>query len=262
MNTRQQLLQEHLKQFDGRLINEQALSDSHQFSLKMFVNPKELANPRFEITTQYDITDIQKNYELHYKNITTPPATFTTFFKWMLLKAMYATPFNWRYINRQWYQLNNLPLFIVVRTNDKREQVTSFIYDVTNSSWINFVGKHVAASQNPTPRKGDDSALYHISNQIERLHIPRMTHYRTTVKIFENDLHRPSIVFSDPYPAENRLYLPIYFSISHASLTPKLVEDFLYKLNILASKMPDEVQREYKSFSLPEENLVLNRAKL
>ena len=254
MNIRKIDLSQCIENFDGGIINEKALSSYYQFSLSFFVKPKNIWNFRIETTTGIDITDIENNYKIHYKDKAKTPASFTTFFKWILLKTMHDTPFNWRYLNDQWYKFNNLPLFITIRRNDEEDIISSFIYNVNHTTWEDFVEKNSIASKNFTSARNTefDQILYFISNQIERLHIPRMTSYRTTIKHFENDSHRPSIIFSDPYVSENRKYLPIHFSISHGSLMPKWIEDFIYKLNIFANQTPEKVQASYQSFYQPE----------
>jgi chloramphenicol O-acetyltransferase len=126
-------LQEALTRFDGRRIREKNLNEYHKFTLSLFSNPRLFSNARIECTSQLDITDLYKNYELYYKN--TPDATFVVFLKWILIKTMFGTPFNWRYINQQWYEFDNLPLCVGIRTSDMRSQIHPFLYDVTDNSW-------------------------------------------------------------------------------------------------------------------------------
>lgn len=242
-----------LTRFSGRRIDSKDLSSYRQFSVKFFTVPEQIANPRIEFTLQLDITEIYKNHVNTNDN-----GSFSAFFKWMLLKAMHSTPFNWRYINDQWYEFDNLPLFVAVRTSDEREQTHVFLYDVVSSSFEDFCKKHSLVGKglhSPAEQTEFDSILFLICYQIERLHFPHMTSYRTTIKPLHLDSHRPSIVFSDPYVSEAKRYLPIHFSISHASLMPKLVEDFLMKLTVLANKAPREIEAAY------EESLIKNNFK-
>jgi len=251
MNIRSADLQKLLDRFSGHLIQEPESTPYHRFALRLFTDPKIISNPRIEITAQLDITEIYQNFKDNYRNKSTPPATLTAFIKWLLLKSMHSTPFNWRYINNQWYGFENLPLFIVVRTFDERVLESSFLFDVANSSWEDFSKKHSSINLDINETDEFKNIMYLVSNQIERLHIPRMSSYRTSIKTLDNESHRPSIVVSDPYFSEKRLYLPIHLSISHAPLVPMLVEDFLKKFTILANKTPEEVEAEYKSNPAP-----------
>src|SRR5436190_7315484 len=105
MNIRQPYFNHSMDVFAGSTIDVNTLSNYYKFALGFFVQQKNLANFRIETTTEIDITDIVINYERNYQeqDKTKPQKSFTTFFKWILLKAMHDTPFNWRYLNDKWY---------------------------------------------------------------------------------------------------------------------------------------------------------------
>lgn len=241
-----------LERFDGSLLPESSITPFHRFSLPLFSDPQKISDPRIEFTSQLDFTDAYKNYEREYKSTT--GATFAAYFKWIAIKAMANTPFNWRYINHQWYQFNNLPLFIVIRKPRIESLITTFLFDVSHDSWESFCAKHSKISHEHI---GDDihpelySAYFALAYQMEGLHIPRMTHYKTSKQV--DDSHRPKIVFSDRYILEGRTYLPMHLSISHASLMPKLAEQYLDRLMTFAKQSPEKVQEEYQSLPAPTE---------
>jgi hypothetical protein len=81
--------------------------------------------------------------------------------------------------------------------------------------------------------------LYVLAHEVVGLHIPRMTQYNTMTK--ENNPQQPWIIFGDRYESEGRRYLPFHLTFSHATLTPKLVEDYLHKFTYYAQLTREEV---------------------
>ncbi len=229
-----------LTKYNGKLIDATKVSPYQQFSLGFYANPQIVSDGRVQFTSQLDITEAYQNYQQIYK--TAEGATFVAFVKWIAIKAMLNTPFNWRLINNQWYEFSNLPLEVSVRTRDERQQILYFMNDVSHSSWETFCKKHAALA--PGVLKDDldsikELPIHAVAQEVVGLRINRMTQYNTTNKI--SCEHQPWMVFSLPYPQEGRTYLPFHISFSHSTLTPKLAEDFLEKFSAFARMSPREV---------------------
>jgi chloramphenicol O-acetyltransferase len=245
-------LQKFLSDFDGKRLDQMNLSTYHKVALNFFPDKKQVKDSRIEFTSQLNITAIYHTYEQFYK--AAKGATFTAYLKWNLLKTMQDTPFNWRYINNQWYEFKNLPLEVSVRTQDNRQQILNFIYNVANMSWEDFAAKHSELRKGEAENALADIStlteypLYAIAYQIVGLHIPGMTSYKTTKKV--QDSHQPWIVFSDPYTVSSasasasasakQIILPLHLSISHASLSPHLAEKFIEKFLEIAKMSPPQ----------------------
>ncbi|MBA2650690.1 MAG: hypothetical protein H0U73_00260 [Tatlockia sp.] len=241
-------LQLCLTRFKGKLINGKKSTNYQRFSLWAFTDPTRISDPRVQVTMQLDITDLYAVYEKYYKE--TEGATFTAYMKWVLIKAMKNTPFNWRFINNQWYEFDNLPLEAAVFLKDgDGEQRVFFLYDVDESTWPEFSLKHSAISNINLKDSLDDLQelpLYTFCHAIVGVHFPRMTAYSTTAKAREEYTHQPWMVFGTRYTQEGRLYLPFYLSFSHASLIPGLAERFIRKF-VALGEQPFEVEEEQLS---------------
>jgi chloramphenicol O-acetyltransferase len=250
-------LEKFLAAYQGTPLNLQKVSGYHKVALEFFTDPSQVIDPRIEFTSQLDITDIYRTYLKYYHRPN--ETTFTAYLKWMMLKAMQNTPFNWRYINNNWYEFNNLPLEVNVITNDERGQIVNFLYNVSDSTWEKFSSEHAKLIKGQEKNALDDmealraSPLYAIAHQIVGVHLPHITSYKTTRKIQYS--HHPWIVFSDRYSENSasnslsflfknntRMFLPLHMSISHASLSPHFATAFLRKFVMLAKMSPKQYE--------------------
>jgi chloramphenicol O-acetyltransferase len=230
-------LQKFLDDFKGKLIEPRELTHYQKSACSFFTNQEQVSEPRVEITTHIDITEAYHTYQTYYQ---TENATFTAYVKWMFLKAMQGTPFCWRYINGLWYEFKNLPLEVSVATDDNRQQLLYFLYNVHEMSWENFCTQHNLlrqANQKDALEEINKVPLYAIAHEIVGLHIPgELTGYKTTRKV--TYFHQPWIIFNTRISRDGRLYLPVHLSFSHAMLTPASVERFLLVFSALITNKP------------------------
>lgn len=220
-----------LSKFNGKLVDEEKITNYQRFSLNFFSDASSVLDPRVQVTSQLDITAIYQTYNKHYKHA--EGATFTAYVKWISLKAMKDTPFGWRCINNKWYEFSNLPLEVSVYKQNGNQQLF-YLYDVTDSSWPDFCKKHTAIKDQLKDSLEDIKSLplYAIAHEIVGLNFPRMTAYNTTKKA--EYAHQPWIVFSTRYEQDGKLLLPYHLSFSHAPLIPRLAEYFIDKFSALA----------------------------
>lgn len=235
-------LQELLLIYQGKQIEGSNLTPTQIHLLNVWGDPSIVADARIQVTVQLEITEIYQNYEKNYKS--TPGATFTEFIKWIAIKSMQNTPFNWRQINGSWYYFDNLPLEISVRTKILQQLKLHEINDVNHASWGIFCSKHEEFREGKLKNiLGHIEAVpvTWIAYQMFGVHLPRMTSYNTTQR--RTYAHQPWLVFSDRYHQGDTLYLPFHVSYSHASLTPEDTEIFIEQWMTYAKMSPAEVEQ-------------------
>ncbi|MGD9591088.1 MAG: hypothetical protein AB7V32_01040 [Candidatus Berkiella sp.] len=243
-----EILQKTLYTFQGEALDTQRITSFHKFSFYVFANPAYISDPRIQFTAQLDITALYQNYLEKYK--VSEKITFATFVKWLAIKTMNNTPFLWRQINGLWYQFNNLPLEVTMRTKKRRELELYVLENVSNATWEQFCQYHEDYKNGKYPdllSAVTDLPIHWTAYQILNVHLPKMTSYNTTERVYY--AHQPWIVFSDRYEQNGKLYLPFYMNYSHATLTPEDVEDFIK--NFLANGIlaPDQVIEKTKQLS-------------
>ncbi len=233
-------LEKTLQQFQGAPLDLKKLTDYHRIGFGPFANPSYALDPRIQFTAQLDINDIYENYKTHYKS--SASVTFTTFVKWIVIKAMQHTPFTWRQINGNWYDFSNLPLLITMRTKKDRELSGFILENVAQSNWQTFCQYHDDFKEGKLKdiiHEQLELPVRYLGYQILNVHVPRMTSYNVTTKAVY--AHQPFIVISDRYLLEKKLYLPFYVNYSHATLTPEDAEILLNQFQQYGMMKPTEV---------------------
>ncbi len=236
-----EVLQQSLVQFKGRLLEENDLTKYHYFGLMYYTNTKYIYDPRIQFTAQLDITDVYDNYLRNYKTLS-ERVTFASFIKWLVIKSMFNSPFNWRNINDNWYEFNNLPLEVTMRTKQNRDLASYVLNDVAQSTWETFCRKQDEYKDGKVPFNAFGSQvlpIHQIGYQILNVHVPRMTSYNVTHRVIYTQ--QPFVVFSDRYEDSGKRYLPFYLSYSHATLTPEDAEILLNKILTFGKMTPTAV---------------------
>ncbi len=115
----EQALMDLLTTYEGRLINPE-----QQASIPFYANNKISNYTRRHISLDLDITDLIVNY-----NLLCPydkDASFATFLKVNVLKAMQESPLSYRLINGNCYQFSNLAMACHLIVGRQREPLLAF----------------------------------------------------------------------------------------------------------------------------------------
>ncbi len=246
-----EILQKTVDAYQGRLLEESDLTRYHYFGFMYYTDTKYIYDPRIQFTMQLDITQVYDNYLKNYK-VLSDKITFASFIKWIVIKSMYNTPFNWRFMNDNWYVFNNLPMEVTMRTNQNRELASYIVYNVAQSTWDSFYQKQIEYKEGKLPFNAfgtQELPVHQLCYQMLNVHIPKMTSYNVTHRVIY--AQQPFVVFSDRYEEAGKIYLPFYLSYSHATLTPEDAEIFLTKILTYGKMTPLEVEAATKFEGAP-----------
>ena len=198
------------------------------WALNYFTNPELVPNPYLDITILLDISSTVVDWQ---QQIFQQGGTLTGWLVWNLLQALKTfTCFQWRYINGQWFEVKNPPLFspIVV---DKVDRFASLIIENPfKLSWPEFAF-HWTESKQRLQRDGNfannDTLVFGFSHFIGNL--PHL--YFTGLS-----LHYPTS-FCQPFfylgqrrcDGQGVTTMPLAAKLHHASADPYLFELLLQK---------------------------------
>ncbi len=242
-------LNQLLEKYNGRLAN------NDQFPIPFLTNQKSIKESRIQVSLSLNITDIYKNYSLHYDKTT--GASFATFIKWVAMKAMLNSVCNLRLINGKCYQFDNLPVELSVRNHDNHLQSLYYVEDALHANWSDFCRQYEDFSDAVLQRKMGPSSelpIDEMAHKISEVHFSQMTRYNTTGNIEYG--RQPWLAFSNRYEHKGTLYLPLHLSFSPSTMAPQIAEGFINTFMKYANYSPSYVEAlSYPKKTYPRETI-------
>ncbi len=207
--------------------------DYQTWALDFFTNPGLVANPYIDLTIQIDITKAADTWQ---EKLADPKGTLTAWLMWNLLQSLREFPcFHWRYIDGQWFEVRNPPLFCPIAVDSPVRFVNLILEDAFNLAWDEFAETWVALKRNIQAEgafKSSDSAIFGFSQfigNLPHLHFTSLT------------LHQPA-GFCQPffyfgarrsYPTGSMI-MPFAAKFHHSSCDPyvfdRLLQNYLQRL--------------------------------
>ena len=91
---------------------DERIGDYQAWALDYFTNPALVPVPYIDITVRLDISPAVTTWK---KKLSTGKGTLTAWLTWNLLQSLQEfSCFQWRYINNQWFEVRNPPLFFPI----------------------------------------------------------------------------------------------------------------------------------------------------
>ena len=110
--------------------------DYQRWALDCFTNPKLVPNPYLDITVQLDISTASA---IALEELSKGKGTLTAWFIWKLIQSLKEfSCFQWRYIEGQWYEVQNPPLFSPIAVGRANRFVSLIIENAFKMSWQEF----------------------------------------------------------------------------------------------------------------------------
>lgn len=110
--------------------------DYQTWALDFFTNPGLVSNPYIDITVQLDISIASSIWQ---EKLANGKGTLTAWLMWNLLQSLKEFPcFQWRYINGQWFEVKNPPLFCPIAVNRADRFVNLILENPFKLAWANF----------------------------------------------------------------------------------------------------------------------------
>jgi len=120
---------------------DQLPGDYQKWALDFFINPGLVANPYIDITVQLDITSAVSIWQ---EKLSNGQGTLTAWLIWNLLQSLKEFPcFQWRYLDGQWFEVKNPPLFCPIAVDRADRFVNLILENAFKLSWEEFAGAWV-----------------------------------------------------------------------------------------------------------------------
>lgn len=252
-------LQQLLNEFDGKKVNIPDESKNKAFSLGFFTGH---ADPYIHTDISLDVTWIEQNYSVYYRNKQDGFSTFNMFILFNLLKTAEKDEFSYlryRYFNGEWYCFENLPLLVSVLVPDPAVQlVFFFVKNIRSMDWTTFykaVSEGVTlcreSNSNEQLNKSSphlDAGQYewHVISHLMTSMLFDFDSYTPTQKPASLDAHAPWFIFSKRTKKveneETKTELTLSCHVSHASSIPLEIGKFVTAFQESASTVPENQQ--------------------
>ncbi|HEY9692502.1 MAG TPA: CatA-like O-acetyltransferase [Oculatellaceae cyanobacterium] len=204
--------------YEPELINDLSKEGWFEWFLDYFTDPNVLQVPYLDLTIQLDVTDA---YAI-YQDSQVSGSTFFGFLLWHLVQTLRShTSFNMRFVENNWYILNNPPIFIPVAVGGKQRFWNLVIESVVNTSYEDFIDIYrfrLNQARNCQTERIDAqtySLAYCIGN-LPNLQFSALTlHWHLNAMIGQ-----PFFYFGKRYFLENRFLIPFAAKLHHACADP------------------------------------------
>lgn len=210
--------------YEPELLSPEYKSGYFNWSLDFFTDTNVLQVPYLDITIQLDVTDAYAIYQA----CKVEGATFFAFLLWHLAQTLKAhLSFNLRWVDKNWYILNNPPVVVPVAVGGKKRFWGTELENVAKISYADFVSVYrykidLARSCQSKPLDPLDFSLGYFIGNLSNLQFTGLTlQWRQ-----DGMIGQPFIYFGKRYVSGNRLMIPLAVKLHHACADP-LVLDLL-----------------------------------
>ncbi len=201
--------------------------DYQVWALDFFTKPELVPNPYIDITVQLDISIAASIWQ---EKLAKGNGTLTAWLIWNLMQSLKEfSCFQWRYIDGQWFEVQNPPLFSPIALNRADRFVNLVLENPFKLAWDEFAGAWVTLKQQiqlDGSFKTSDTSAFGFSQfigNLPHLHFTSLT------------LHQPAS-FCQPFfyfgarrcNQEGKLMMPLAAKFHHGSCDP-YVFDLLLK---------------------------------
>ncbi|MBP0020395.1 MAG: hypothetical protein J7647_22935 [Cyanobacteria bacterium SBLK] len=213
---------------------DEQIGDYQSWALDYFTNPTLAPVPYIDITVQLDISSAVKTWQ---ENLSRSKGTLTAWLIWNLLQSLKEfSCFQWRYINNQWFEVQNPPLFSPIAVARADRFVNLVLEHPFKMTWQEFAGTWVDLKQRIQLEgsfKTQDTSAFGFSQFIGNL--PNLNFTSLT-------LHQPASFCQNFFyfgarhcdPLDITL-MPLAAKIHHSSCDPYmldlLLKNYLQRLN-------------------------------
>ncbi|ARN55642.1 CatA-like O-acetyltransferase [Sedimentisphaera salicampi] len=220
-------LEDLLEMFEGSKVDLARFKDYPKFALEYFHDKSEIADPNLHMTLQLDITGLRERYDRDFAGIN---STFTAFLVYKLLLAASGIEFlRYRYIEGSWYCFDNLPLFFPVAVGGDKRFMEIIIDSPARLDFPEFAEKYCTGLEkirnNPSDYKPVPNEIWKNMWFIGNLSYMRFTSFG--VHLNQRDTGRPIFYFGQRYQQGERLYVPLYSRIDHATGDPFILNEVI-----------------------------------
>lgn len=112
------------------------VGDYQPWALDYFTNPDLVPVPYIDITVQLDISTASAIWE---EKLSRGKGTFTAWLTWNLMQSLKEfSYFQWRYINDQWFEVQNPPLFCPIAVDRADRFVNLVLENPFKMTWQEF----------------------------------------------------------------------------------------------------------------------------
>jgi chloramphenicol O-acetyltransferase len=126
-----------LERYEALPLQRRDISGSYQaWALDYFTNPELVPDPYIDITVQLDISPA---VSLWQERLSAGKGSLTAWLTWNLLQSLHEFPcFQWRFIEGQWFEVQNPPLFCPVAAETNDRFVNMVMENPFRMSWQEF----------------------------------------------------------------------------------------------------------------------------
>lgn len=219
-----------LERYEGKPLAENRPDRFQKNGMAIYTNFGSFFQTDIGLTLSIDVTGAFAAYEKIKSE--TPGASFTLFLYWTWYQALQKVPgFNFRYINGQWYEFNNLPLYTTAIIDPDHHIVDNIVIDspskLTFATFCEQYRAKIAESKASGEVHMYPYSVYAVATHISRVNLP-FTQVTIPTPRKGLEIERPMTVFGALARGnDGRLYIPLHAKLPHASLHPALFQQAL-----------------------------------
>jgi chloramphenicol O-acetyltransferase type A len=214
--------------YQPRLLDGEVKEGYLNWSLNFFTDPGAIQSPYVDITIQLNVTDAYKFYKLDI----TEGETFFCFLIWNLIQTLKNHfYFNLRFIQNQWFILENPPVVVPVAVGGKQRFCEILLESASQIGYREFVTQYryklnEARSGRGKKVKSEDFLLSCFLGNLPNLQFTGLTlHWRHSEIVGQ-----PYFYFGKRYWQNDTLFIPFSAKLNYACNDPfvldLLIQDF------------------------------------
>ncbi|MFM1841417.1 MAG: hypothetical protein RLZZ490_148 [Cyanobacteriota bacterium] len=212
-------------QYQPRLLTAVEREGYLDWSLAFFTDQSLLQIPYIDLTLQLDVTNAYQYYQAE-------KVTGSSFFSFLLWHWMQCLRENWvfrlRYVNQQWYVLDNPPVMVSVAIGGKERFAEMLLENICYLDYRDFIQLYRQTLANIRSGQGQRAeyqtfCLATIFGNLPNLQFSGLTiHYR-----HETIQGQPWFYFGKRYWLNEGLLIPLSVKIHHANSDPFVLDQLI-----------------------------------
>ena len=216
------------EKYQPRLLTESEKEGYLNWSLNFFTTTDIMQNPSIDITLQLEVTQA---YQI-YQKIKDEHSTFFGFLLWHLVQIMpHHFYFQLRFINNDWYVIENPPIFVPVAIGGKKRFSQILLENVAKKTYSDFIKEYRNKLNQVRAGKEEkiEPEIYLLSCFIGNL--PSLQFSGITLHWQKNFIEgHPRFYFGKRYWQSDQIFIPFAVKLHHATTDPfvldLLIQDF------------------------------------
>lgn len=216
-------------QYHPRLFTQAEREGYLDWSLAFFTDQSLLQIPYLDLTVQLDVTQAYQ----HYQGQSVAGSSFFSFLLWHWMQCLRSNwGFQLRYVNQQWYVLENPPVMVSVAIGGKERfsemlLENSFSLDYAEFSQVYRQRLDMIRSGHPQRADYQTFCLATIFGNLPNLQFSGLTiHYRHEVI-----QGQPWFYFGKRYWVNDKLLIPLCVKMHHANSDPFVLDQLISQFN-------------------------------